>query len=60
MMAVWQCPFCNFTYTDEEPNPGSEGGVVRFEEHPADWICPDCGAIKDDFEKIEDDEDDKK
>jgi rubredoxin len=28
-------------------------GATRFEDIPDDWICPECGAAKSDYELIE-------
>jgi len=38
---------CGYIYDEEE-----EG--TPFEELSDDWVCPVCGAPKDQFEKIED------
>lgn len=51
-MDRYQCP-CGYVY---DPTVGDvEHGVqpgTRFEEIPADWVCPVCGATKDLFEKM--------
>ena len=42
---------CQFIYHEEEGWP--EDGIkpeTRWEDVPDDWVCPDCGAGKDDFE----------
>ncbi len=53
-MPVWTCPFCSFAYDESEPDAGSGMEVpLPFDDHPADWVCPDCGALKDDFKKVE-------
>lgn len=34
----------------------SDAGVApgtRFEDLPEDWVCPDCGATKSDFEPMD-------
>lgn len=46
-MAKWECEICGYIYDEEE-----EG--VPFAELDEDWTCPDCGAGKEDFVKIED------
>ncbi|MDD5757420.1 MAG: rubredoxin, partial [bacterium] len=33
------------------PDNGIAPGT-SFEQLPADWVCPECGAPKDQFEKI--------
>jgi len=53
-MAKYQCTVCGYTYDPELGDP--DGGIkpgTPFKEIPADWVCPVCGASKDQFEKIE-------
>lgn len=53
-MKKWQCFFCGFIYDEALGMP--EDGIApgtRWEEIPEDFICPDCGAAKADFEMIE-------
>ncbi len=54
-MAKWRCTVCGYIYDEEEGDEsnGIEPGT-KFEELPEDWVCPVCGAPKEDFEKIED------
>ena len=51
-MQKWICTVCGYIY---DPDKGDqENGVPAgtvFENLPADWVCPVCGASKDDFEK---------
>jgi len=51
LMRRWQCSVCGFIYDETEglPDEGIEPGT-RWEEIPDDWVCPDCGASKDEFE----------
>ena len=53
-MDKWECLVCGYVYDPEVGDPGSgiEPGTP-FEALPDDWICPDCGAGKDMFEKVE-------
>lgn len=53
-MAKWRCTVCGYVYDEEEGDPDNdiEPGTT-FEELPDDWVCPLCGAPKDQFEKIE-------
>jgi len=54
-MRKYRCLVCNHIYDPAEGDPPS--GIApgtRFEDIPSDWICPDCGATKDDFEPVED------
>lgn len=53
-MKKWQCIICNFVYDEAEgwPRDGIPPGT-RWEDVPDDWVCPDCGAGKADFEMVE-------
>ena len=42
----YKCTICGYIYDDEKED-------VKFEDLPADWVCPLCGAGKDLFEKVE-------
>jgi len=50
----WQCMVCGFIYDEESglPEEGLAPGT-RWDEIPDDWMCPDCGVGKEDFEMIE-------
>ena len=46
---------CDYVYDPEQGDP--DGGIAlgtAFEDLPEDWLCPVCGAGKDDFEVAED------
>lgn len=50
-MKRWRCRFCSHIYDEAKGDPDS--GIApgtRFEDLPPDWICPDCGATRDDYE----------
>jgi rubredoxin len=52
-MDKYECLACGYIYDPEIGDP--ENGVApgtAFEDLPDDWVCPDCGAGKDQFEKI--------
>jgi rubredoxin len=52
-MNRYECTLCGFVYNEAEGYP--EGGIApgtKWEDLPADWVCPLCGASKDDFEKL--------
>lgn len=54
-MEKWECLVCGYIYDPAAGDP--ENGVspgTRFEDVPDDWVCPECGAGKDMFEKMED------
>lgn len=45
------CTICGHVYDEAMGDP--DGGVppgTFWEDVPDDWVCPDCGASKDDFE----------
>jgi rubredoxin len=52
-MEKWECMVCGYVYDPAEgdPDSGIEAGTP-FEALPDDWVCPDCGAGKDMFEKL--------
>ena len=53
-MDKWECTLCGYIYIPEKGDPDNdiEPGTP-FEELPDDWVCPDCGVGKEDFEKVE-------
>ncbi len=51
-MDKYVCTVCGYIYDPEEGDP--DNGVspkTAFEDLPDDWVCPVCGAGKEDFEK---------
>ncbi|MCC2657559.1 MAG: hypothetical protein K0Q76_2667 [Panacagrimonas sp.] len=51
---VWTCALCNFIY--DEANGLPEDGLspgTRWEDVPEDWFCPECGAVKCQFDRVE-------
>jgi rubredoxin len=50
----WVCIICGWVY-DEEAGAPDEGIApgTRWEDVPEYWVCPDCGAGKEDFEMVE-------
>jgi len=53
-MTKYRCTICGYIYDPEKGDP--EAGIeprTTFEELPDDWVCPLCGATKDQFEKVE-------
>lgn len=50
----YRCLVCGYIYDPERGD--SKSGIepnTPFEELPEDWVCPVCGATKDQFEKVE-------
>lgn len=53
-MKKWQCFFCDFIYDEAEGLPEEDiPPGTRWEDIPDDWICPECGAAKEDFAMME-------
>lgn len=52
-MNKWQCIVCGFIYDEARgfPEEGIAPGT-KWQDVPEDWICPDCGVGKDDFEMV--------
>ena len=52
-MDKFECLVCGYIYDPEEGDPenGIEPGT-SFEDIPEDWLCPLCGAGKEEFEKV--------
>lgn len=48
----YTCTVCGYTYDPEKGDPeGHVAAGTRFEDLPAGWVCPVCGAEKDQFKK---------
>lgn len=53
-MKKWVCEPCGWIYDPAEGDP--DGGIApgtAFEDIPEDWVCPVCGAGKEDFTLVE-------
>ena len=49
----YRCKVCGYVYDPEKGDPDS--GIVPgtpFDKLPDDWVCPICGAGKEEFEEI--------
>ncbi len=54
-MKKYRCKVCGWIYDEAKGNP--DNGIApgtRFEDLPAEFICPLCGAPKEEFEVVED------
>ena len=53
-MKTWICTVCGLIYDEAQgwPDDGIAPGTP-WDEVPDDWLCPDCGASKADFEMQE-------
>jgi len=51
--AKFQCAACGYIYDPDkgDPDSGIKPGT-KFEDIPDDWVCPVCGAEKQDFIKL--------
>jgi rubredoxin len=53
-MKQYMCVICGFIYDEEKGWPENNiASGTKWEDVPADWICPECGATKEDFEMVE-------
>ncbi len=53
-MKRWECQICGFVYDEAEGLPDENiAPGTRWEDIPDDWVCPDCGTGKSEFEMIE-------
>ncbi|MCY4428395.1 MAG: rubredoxin [Halieaceae bacterium] len=53
-MNRWECIVCGFIYDEGEGWPDDDiPPGTRWEDVPKDWMCPDCGVGKEDFELLE-------
>lgn len=53
-MKKYVCDVCGYIYDPAEGD--SDAGVqpqTAFEDLAEDWVCPICGAGKDDFSEVE-------
>lgn len=51
-MEQWKCVICGYIYSPEKGDPkGDIPAGTSFEDLPENWMCPICGAGKEDFTK---------
>jgi rubredoxin len=49
-MGKYVCNICGYVYDPEAGDPDAGvGAEVPFEKLPEDWVCPICGAARDEF-----------
>lgn len=54
-MKKYQCQLCGYIYDEAAGDPGSGiAAGTKWEDIPAGWVCPICGAPKDAFDMLED------
>jgi len=52
-MDKYVCSVCGYVYDPQKGDPTS--GIApgtAFVDLPDDWICPECGVGKEQFEKV--------
>ncbi len=49
----WICRTCAYVYDEAEGDAAGLPPGTRWPEVPDDWTCPDCGAHKHDFDRME-------
>lgn len=53
-MQKYRCIICGYVYDPAEGDPDNDiPAGTPFEDLPDDWVCPVCGASKEDFEPVE-------
>lgn len=54
-MKKYVCTVCGYIYDPEvgDPENGIEPGT-EFSDLPDDWLCPECGVGKEEFEEVKD------
>ena len=53
-MAKYECDVCGYIYDPEQGDPDNDvASGTPFEALPDDWVCPDCGADKSQFTKMD-------
>lgn len=55
MKKKYRCTICAHIYDPAEGDPAASiPPGTAFEDLPDTWMCPDCGAMKADYEPMED------
>lgn len=53
VLMKYECQVCGYIYDEETGD--EENGIkagTKFSELPSDWVCPLCGAGKDEFKEV--------
>ena len=53
-MEKFKCTVCGYIYDPQkgDPDSGIQPGTA-FQDIPDEWVCPECGVGKSDFEPVE-------
>ncbi|MBM3394893.1 MAG: rubredoxin [Betaproteobacteria bacterium] len=51
---TYMCVICGYIYDESAgvPEEGIKAGT-KWEDVPVNWVCPECGARKEEFEMVE-------
>lgn len=50
----YECTICGYIYDPAEGDPDQDiAPGTSFEDLPDGWVCPECGASKEDFVPVE-------
>lgn len=53
-MDKYVCTICGYVYDPEQGDPDNDVAPgTAWADVPEEWVCPICGAGKEDFEKEE-------
>lgn len=53
-MKSFMCVICGFVYDESEGLPDEDiAPGTPWDDVSDTWVCPDCGARKEDFEMVE-------
>ncbi len=52
-MEKFECTLCGYVYDPEKGDPENDVAEgTSFADVPDEWVCPVCGAGKEDFEQV--------
>ncbi len=52
-MKKYECTACGYIYDPAKGDPdGNIEPGTAFDDLPDDWVCPECGVGKDEFEPL--------
>ncbi|HSV26632.1 MAG TPA: rubredoxin [Sedimentisphaerales bacterium] len=52
-MKKYKCLMCGYIYYPAKGDPDNAVAPgTAFDDIPGDWVCPECGAGKDEFEPV--------
>ena len=53
-MDKYVCTICGYVYDPAEGDPDNDVSPgTAWDDVPEDWVCPDCGVGKADFEMVQ-------